>query len=115
MATIDESSSQAVLADRSPSWTAQQLFVACLPALFIFVLITFAPSVIPDGDPFWHIATGQWILTHSAIPTTDPFSHTFAGAPWTAHEWLSEVILGLTYQTFGLSGLHLLVALAGMT
>ena len=97
------------------SWTAQQVFVAYMSAVFIFALIAIAPSVIPDGDPFWHIAAGEWILTHGEIPTTDPFSHTFAGAPWTAHEWLSEIILALTYRTFGLSGLFLLVALAGMT
>ncbi|HYF08981.1 MAG TPA: hypothetical protein VD970_15270, partial [Acetobacteraceae bacterium] len=25
-----------------------------------------------DGDTYWHIATGQWILQHLAVPTADP-------------------------------------------
>jgi hypothetical protein len=48
------------------------------------------------------------------VPTTDPFSYTFQGAPWTAHEWLTEVILASTYRIAGWSGLHVLVGLAGM-
>src|SRR5262249_52114282 len=37
---------------------------------------------------------------------------TFAGRPWVAHEWLSEVLMALAYRVGGWSGLMLLFALA---
>lgn len=54
--------------------------------------------LLRDGDTFWHIAAGRWILDHGVIPTTDPFSHTMRGAPWVAHEWLSEIVLTLVHE-----------------
>lgn len=99
--------------EHAGGWTAQQLFVALVPAFFLFALISFGATVILDGDPYWHIAAGEWMLTHGAIPMTDPFSHTLEGAPWTAHEWLTEVILAGAYRFAGWTGLQLLVAVAG--
>jgi hypothetical protein len=101
--------------DRIRDWSAQQVFVALAPAVFMFALLPFAPALIPDGDPYWHIAAGEWILAHGAVPTTDPFSHTFQGAPWTAHEWLSEVLYASAYRFGGWEGIRLLVGLASMT
>lgn len=75
-----------------------------IPALVILAAALFAPQVLNDGDTFSHIATGHWILAHRAIPTTDPFSHSFAGAPWVAHEWLAEVMLALADAAAGWSG-----------
>ena len=75
-------------------------------ALAVFALCAFSPSVLNDGDTFSHIATGQWILEHRAVPHSDPFTFSFAGAPWTAHEWLSEVFLALAYRAGRLRGRH---------
>jgi hypothetical protein len=52
---------------------------------------------------------------HVAVPTTDPFSHTLAGAPWLAHEWLSELILAGAYGALGWAGVVALAALATAT
>lgn len=65
-----------------------------------------------DPDTYWHITTGRWIIEHATVPTHDPFSHTMRGAPWTAHEWLSEVILALAYQAFSWAGVIALTAAA---
>jgi hypothetical protein len=81
-------------------------------ALAVFALCAFSPSVLNDGDTFSHIATGQWILEHRAVPHTDPFTFSFAGAPWTAHEWLSEVFLALAYRLAGFAGVMLLTGAA---
>jgi len=81
-------------------------------ALAVFALCAFAPAVLNDGDTFSHVATGQWILDHRAIPHADPFSFSFAGAPWTAHEWLSEVFLALAYRAAGWVGVMLLTGAA---
>jgi hypothetical protein len=87
---------------------AQKIFVALVPALFIFTLTLFGPSLIADGDPYWHIKAGEWMLEHGAILHTDPFSFTFAGRPWIAHEWLSEILMASTYWLFGWKGLYVL-------
>jgi hypothetical protein len=50
-------------------------------------------AVLGDPDTYWHLAAGRWILEHGAIPSQDPFSHSAPGAPWVAHEWLSEILL----------------------
>ena len=42
----------------------------------------------------------------------DPFSHSMAGEPWTAHEWLSEVLLSLAFRLGGWSGVVVLTGAA---
>lgn len=66
-----------------------------------------------DPDLWWHLKTGEMILKHG-VPHTDPFSYTAAGQPWTAHEWLSEVILRLIFGLGGLPALMLAFAYAGL-
>jgi hypothetical protein len=69
-----------------------------------------------DPDYWWHLATGNWILTHHRIPFTDPFSWTHGGQPWIAHEWLAELILALANRVAGYAGAILLtgmIAVAG--
>ncbi len=83
-----------------------------LAALAGYALVLFAPQVLNDGDTFSHIATGQWILAHGAVPQTDPFSFTFAGRPWVAHEWLSEVAMALAFQAGGWTGVVVLFGAA---
>ena len=77
-----------------------------------FSLVCFAPQIFHDGDTWWHLAAGNWMLAHRAVPTRDFFSYTFAGQPWTAHEWLSEIAMALSYWAAGWSGLHILFGLA---
>ncbi len=83
-----------------------------LLALAVFALAAFSPAALNDGDTWSHLATGEWILQHGAVPRADPFSFTFAGAPWTAHEWLSEVLFALAFRAAGWSGVALLTGAA---
>ena len=83
-----------------------------LPALAAFAFTLTATSVLNDGDTYWHIATGQWILAHRRVPPTDPFSYTALGHPWVTHEWLSEVLMALAYVVAGWSGVQLIIAIA---
>ena len=73
-------------------------------AVSLFTLAAFAPQVLGDGDTWSHVATGEWIIAHGTAPHADPFSHSMLGAPWTAHEWLSEVLLALAFRLGGWSG-----------
>ena len=76
-------------------------------SLFLFTLAVFSPQVLGDGDTWSHLATGQWIIAHGSAPHVDPFSHSMAGEPWTAHEWLSEVLLAVAFRLGGWSGVVL--------
>jgi len=72
-----------------------------------YATVLFASPFLHDPDTYWHIKAGEWILQHRAVPHTDPFSYTFAGAPWEAHEWLSEVLMALAYGAANWNGIVL--------
>ena len=65
-----------------------------------------------DGDTAIHIAIGDWILDHGAIPTSDPFSFTQPGAPWIPYEWGSEVLFAQLNHAFGLKGVVFVCGIA---
>jgi hypothetical protein len=89
---------------------------ALVPLVLAVVLIPAvlgsSKTIFNDGDVSWHIAAGQWILDHRAIPHTDPFSFTWAGKPWVAIEWLSELLYGCAYRLAGYGGVAALVTAA---
>jgi hypothetical protein len=59
---------------------------------------------VGDPDLWWHLASGQWISQHHAIPHADPFSIYGAGKFWAAYSWLFEVIVFQFFQKWGLVG-----------
>ncbi len=77
-----------------------------------FAVAAFAPQIFHDGDTWWHLAAGNWMLAHRAVPSRDVFTFTFAGRPWDAQEWLSEVLMILAFRAASWSGLHILFGLA---
>ena len=79
-------------------------------AAFVGTLLLAHP-ILTDQDPFWHIVVGNWIIDHRAIPYQDVFSHSMPGAPWVAHEWLSEVAIALVYDHLGWAGLVVMTGL----
>jgi len=79
-----------------------------LAAMLVLVLGSLNPALLADPDTLWHIAAGRWIVTHQQLPATDMFSWSMPGTPWTAHEWLSEVIL---YGVWATGGFHAVVIL----
>ncbi len=82
----------------------------------IFALVLFLPPILNDGDTFWQISTGGWILDHRAIPRTDPFSFTAANRRWFAHEWLAETLMALAFRAGQMQGIMVLAAAAtGLT
>jgi hypothetical protein len=85
--------------------------LVALTAAVLFKIAAFTPAVLID-DTWSHLATGEWILAHGAVPRADPFSHSMLGAPWIAHEWLSEIVLALAFRAGGWSGVALITAFA---
>ena len=77
-------------------------------ALIAYGAVLFAPPVLNDPDTYWHIKAGEWILQNGAFPHADPFSFSRAGAPWVAHECLSEIFMALAYKAGDWNGIVIL-------
>lgn len=82
-----------------------------ITAIFLGAVFLLALHSIADYDTGYHLATGQYIVTHKAVPLYDIFSYTASGARWIAHYWLADVIFYLVYQLTGYWGLIVFVAL----
>ena len=95
------SSGLSVSSDRPASFAARSPWALSWPlalGLLIFICLTNVEGLplLADPDTHWHIAVGTWILEHGAVPDVDIYSFTFAGQPWIAKEWLSQVLAGST-------------------
>ncbi len=85
-----------------PSW---RLDLICLG---LVVLLLGAAQPLSDADLPMHLATGEWIVQHGAVPFTEPFAWTRMGAPYFAYSWAPEVSYYLIMRWIGPVGLHLL-------
>lgn len=77
----------------------QVALLAIMGAIFVVAL---APRL--DTDFWWHLKVGQYIAGHHVVPSRDFMSFTFAGHPWTDHEWLAELSMYGLYRLAGLWG-----------
>jgi hypothetical protein len=78
---------------------------------------------ITDPDFWWHLKTGQYIVTEHRLPVPDPFAYTTASSPPVSpdeaatrrfnltHEWLAQAIWYLVYAAGGLPAVVLWKAL----
>lgn len=82
------------------------------PLLFLLfsILVLKAFSNISDLDCFFHLKSGEYIVTHKEIPRQDVFSFTMEGKSWTNHEWLYQAGLFTVYEKMGPYGLFVLKA-----
>ncbi len=92
--------------------TRGALVIAALAALGVYALALLSPAIFNDGDTFWHIRAGQWMIAHRAVLDHDIFSLSFPGRPWDTQEWLSEILLAGAFQLSGWSGVAILTGLA---
>ena len=96
-----------------------KIFTVLLPSLgnIIFVAIllvltlNIAEGLLGDGDTGYHIRTGEFILDAGRVPRVDIYSFITPTLKWTAHEWLSEVIMAIIYRTSGLTGIVVFFAI----
>jgi len=94
-----------------------------LPALTAILLLGLFSTEIADPDFWWHLKTGQYIVTHHRLPLPDPFAYTTAGARPAypgeettrrfnlTHEWLAQAVWYLLYRMGGFPALVLWKAL----
>jgi hypothetical protein len=77
--------------------------------LIVFLFLSFQSRTIllNDADTGYHIRAGEYILKTFYVPSHDIFSFLSPPPKWTAHEWLSEVVMALLHRAFGLTGVVL--------
>ena len=81
--------------------------------LFYYSIILISPrALLEDPDTLWHIRTGEWILSHTQVPTVDLYSYTALGQRWISTEWLSEVLYALAYRIGEWRGVVILSAIS---
>ncbi len=88
----------------------RQLTIERAATIILFALLFALAARIPtDSDTWWHLRSGEYILSNGVIHT-DPFSFTKAGEPWIDHSWGSQIILYEIWQVAGNFGLSIYVA-----
>lgn len=80
-----------------------------VPVLALFAVLAGLLSIVPifDSDVFWHLRTGQEILSEGRIERHDVYSHTARGRPFNNHEWLADVVMAWVHGLGGFDGLIL--------
>jgi len=79
--------------------------------LVLAAFITAALAPLREMDLGQHLANGEWIWRHGAVPFTEPFAWTRAGQPYYAYSWLAEVLWYGLLRGFGPLALHLVEGL----
>ncbi len=75
-----------------------------LPALLLFGRLSGTKLLFGDSDTGWHLRTGEWILSHRAVPTEDFFSFAKPHQAWFAWEWAWDLLFAFIHKFSGLGG-----------
>lgn len=84
------------------------------PSTAIFIIVFTIMLLFPkfeDPDFYWHLKTGELIVTTAQLPWHDVFTYTNSGHSWVLSEWLSQAIFYFLYQQAGLTGVAAITAL----
>ena len=71
----------------------------------MIVMLGLLIGVEQDPDFWWHLRIGRWMLDNGRLPNQDVFTYTVTSHAWTDHEYLTEILMWLTYCTFGVTAL----------
>jgi hypothetical protein len=82
----------------APAATRAALAVTVLGALAVALERATAPF---DTDGLWHVAAGEWMLEHGALPRRDPFSWTANGEPWRLNSYAFDLVAALAHRAGG--------------
>jgi len=63
------------------------------------------PSLVQDGDIWWHLRAGESILRNHSVPRVDFLSSYTMGKPWVDYSWLFDAGSALLYRAWGLRGI----------
>jgi hypothetical protein len=94
-------------------WLMHPIRVADAALAILLAGVAFILACYPlfDGDIWWHLASGQWILQHGP-PQRDPFTFASADRQWIDLHWLFQVVSYLAFEAGGVTGVIFLAATA---
>ena len=78
---------------------------------FVFACLLALPSLLsfqPDPDLWFHLKIGLEHLHCGNLPVVDHFSYGTLRSLWISHEWLSRILLAISYDYLGDAGLLIL-------
>ena len=78
-------------------------FPAMLGMLLVGAVFVIERAFRVDPDLWWHVKTGELVLSTHRWATTDPYSYTAKGMPWMSCEWLGDVFIAAAYRVGGCS------------
>ncbi|HEY8925948.1 MAG TPA: hypothetical protein VIU64_16300, partial [Polyangia bacterium] len=67
------------------------------------ILVSLGP--IADGDIYWHLAAGRWMVEHRALLRVDPFTVSAGGRAWIDVHWLFQLAVAAWHGWTGFVGL----------
>ena len=104
------------MANRTDNFVKSKIPDAVFPLLLFVFAFLFTFNNIYEGDTFWHLKLGQYILQTHSFPFHDIFSYTFAGMRIYPVEWLFEVSLYAIFSLSGIAGVIVIKSIiAGLT
>src|SRR5438874_243562 len=81
----------------------ERLSLPVVLGFFAVVYVYFAHP-LADGDLWWHLNLGRWIVSHRALPAEDPLTYTVSpafrerAAMFVRANWLAEAAYYLLYR-----------------
>ncbi|MEZ6111240.1 MAG: hypothetical protein R3C99_09530 [Pirellulaceae bacterium] len=96
-----------------PEWALAPIHLGVV-AVFGVLFMTFNYMPLRATDLWGHVAYGQWILEHRALPTADPVLPLAEGMRVVDSAWLSQVIFAAAEQAGGPEALSTLFALVSI-
>lgn len=88
----------------------RNLSVSSIIFIIIFVLIALSPR-FEDPDFYWHLKTGEYIVSIGGLPRHDIFTFTNYGHELVLSEWLSQLVFYALFQVTGFGGVGVFVAI----
>lgn len=79
-------------------------------ALLVAIVFLLGCEQVFDTDVWWHVRSGQWILSHKSVPFDDPFTFASAGRPWIDLHWGFQLALAVAHRLGGVPGIVLFAA-----
>jgi hypothetical protein len=86
------------------------LFVMAFACAYYLINV---PALLGHYDLGWHLAAGDFIRQHGAVPIRDPFSFTAGGKQWFNLSWGWDVLASVIYERAHLAGLVVLTVACG--
>lgn len=68
------------------------IMIVCMLTIGAILAIIIPNSIILQGDTFWHIKNGEWIINNHSIPNKDHFSY-HKDLNFISHEWLFDLLI----------------------